>query len=169
MTLPHGVWLTAVHLPPGCSRLLARVRVRQALMKRFGDECCPPSVAGQAPQIRIPGYPQAGLSISHEQGFSVAAVNLLGPVGVDVMAVQAVAEWPLVAADYLGPQVVAQLWAAPDAQRETLFARAWCEREARLKCTGLGLLEWSAQDVAPCRLFELALPEGLVGALALAL
>ncbi|KAF1011782.1 MAG: Dimodular nonribosomal peptide synthase [Pseudomonas fluorescens] len=153
----------------GCSRLLARVRVRQALMKRFGDECCPPSVAGQAPQIRIPGYPQAGLSISHEQGFSVAAVNLLGPVGVDVMAVQAVVDWPSVAADYLGPQVVAQLWAAPDAQRETLFARAWCEREARLKCTGLGLLEWSAQDVAPCRLFELALPEGLVGALALAL
>ncbi|MGY2336072.1 4'-phosphopantetheinyl transferase superfamily protein [Pseudomonas sp. SDO5511_1_S431] len=94
-------------------------------------------------------------------------MNLHGPVGVDVMALQQIPDWQAVALDYLGPGVAAQVNAAPQAHRAALFAQAWCGREARLKCAGIGLAEWSDEAAPACHVFELVLPGGWVGALAL--
>lgn len=165
-----GILLLGLRHAAGTTRDAARTRVRQVLLQLLEVPGCSIEAsvgAGQAPQIQVPGHARAGLSISHDGDFSVAAVHLHGPVGVDVMAVQDTADWRGVASDYLGPQVLARLCAANQAQRARLFARAWCEREARLKCAGLGLSEWSPQSQPPARTLELALPAGLVGALAL--
>lgn len=174
---PHwqdGVLLIGLQHGFGLAREAARVRVRQALSAAMlraaeGPRCRIDidSQAGCAPRIHVPGHARAGLSISHDGCFSVAAVHLHGPVGVDVMAVQDTPDWRGVASDYLGPQVLARLCAATQAQRARLFTRAWCEREARLKCSGLALNEWTPQPLLPARSVELALPAGLVGALAL--
>ena len=168
-----GVLLIGLRHAPGTARDMARVRVRQAVSEALQQLLEVPgahievhSPAGQAPRIHVPGYRGAGLSISHDGDFSVAAVHVHGPVGVDVMAVQEIADWRGVASDYLGPQVMARLCAATQAQRTQLFTRAWCEHEARLKCEGLGLSEWSAQTPRATRIHVLALPAMLVGALA---
>lgn len=169
-----GVLLIGLRHRPGTARDSARLRVRQVLSEILPLVLDGPqraidvdSQAGQAPQIRIPGHPGAGLSISHEADFSVAAVHLNGPVGIDVMAVQDTSDWQGVASDYLGPQVLARLCAAHQAQRARLFTRAWCEREARLKCAGQALSEWSLAVQGAGRTLEVGLPEGLIGVLAL--
>lgn len=170
----RGLLLIGVHHRPGIERDAARVRVREVLSDALTKVLDLPrcqigfhSRAGHAPQIRLPGYGHAGLSISHEGGFSVAAVHLHGQVGIDVMAVQDMPDWRGVASDYLGPQVLARLCAATQAQRARRFTRAWCEREAQLKCAGQALSEWSPEPQRVYRTFELELPKGLVGALAL--
>jgi 4'-phosphopantetheinyl transferase len=96
----------------------------------------------------------------------LVAVNLDGPIGVDVVHASAPDDWQAVARDYLGPQALA-LGAAG-------FAPAWAALEARLKCCGLDLHEWSAEReqrlLAACLALPLALPcaaEAWVGALAL--
>ncbi|MGY4639371.1 4'-phosphopantetheinyl transferase family protein [Pseudomonas sp. TE24901] len=169
-----GVLLIGLRHMPGMTREAARARVRQALSEALLQALDVPqnrirfhSSPGQAPQIRVPGHEDAGLSISHDGDFSVAAVHLHGPVGIDVMAVQDTPDWQSVTSDYLGPHVLARLCAASQAQRARLFTRAWCEREARLKCVGQGLGEWSPRAARGCRTVEVGLPAGLVGALAL--
>jgi len=172
--LQDGVLLIGIQHAPGSTRDMARARVRQALSQALQQMLdVPParigihSVPGHAPQIRVPGHEDAGLSISHDGDFSVAAVHLHGPVGIDVMAVQDTPDWRGVANDYLGPRVLARLCAATQAQRARLFTRAWCEREARLKCVGQALDEWSPRVAWGCRTVEVGLPAGRVGALAL--
>ncbi|OIN54429.1 hypothetical protein BFL40_06430 [Pseudomonas costantinii] len=169
-----GVLLVGMQHLPGTARDTARLRVRQALSEALLQVLDVPkcridyhSKPGQPPEIRVPGHENAGLSISHDGDFSVAAVHLHGPVGIDVMAVQDTPDWRIVASDYLGPQVLARLSAATQAQRAHLFTRAWCEREARLKCVGQALGEWSPRAARGCRTVEVGLPAGLVGALAL--
>jgi 4'-phosphopantetheinyl transferase len=66
--------------------------------------------------------------------------------------------------------VAAALAALPPDERAAAFARAWSEREARLKYLGRELVEWSAdgdRELAACRCLALALPEGYAGVLAL--
>ena len=147
------------------ARAAARLAARQALAGQLGQPLdalqlhAPP---GQPPQVL--GRPDIGLSFSHEAGISLVAVNLDGPVGVDVVQASAPDDWQAVARDYLGPTV---LGAAG-------FAPAWAALEARLKCCGLDLQEWSAERelrlLAACIALPLALPraaDAWVGALAL--
>lgn len=149
------------------ARAAARLAARQALAGQLGQSLdavqlhAPP---GQPP--RVLGWPDIGLSFSHEAGISLVAVNLDGPVGVDVVQATATDDWQAVARDYLGPQALA-LGAAG-------FATAWAALEARLKCCGLDLQEWSAEReqrlLAACIALPLALPraaDAWVGALAL--
>jgi 4'-phosphopantetheinyl transferase len=119
------------------------------------------------------GARRAWLAISHDGELSVAAISMQGPVGIDVTQVAAPAafpDWEPVARDYLGPEVAAGLAAlAPDA-RPAAFARAWSEREARLKYLGRELVEWSAdgeRELAGCHCLPLLLPAGYAGVLAL--
>ena len=83
-----------------------------------------------------------GCSFSHEDGYSLAAINLHGAIGVDMMRVRDIPDWQAVARDYLGPAVAAALQAMPAAERPLAFARAWTRREAELKCQGSQLAEW---------------------------
>ncbi|WP_122697970.1 4'-phosphopantetheinyl transferase superfamily protein, partial [Pseudomonas viridiflava] len=90
-------------------------------------------IPGQLRLSWIEGLSEAGLSFSHESGLSVAAVNLSGLVGVDVMTVQNVPDWQTVARDYLGPTVTHRLQETPEGARNLAFANAWCQHEALLK------------------------------------
>ncbi|MCV2362595.1 4-phosphopantetheinyl transferase [Paucibacter sp. DJ1R-11] len=148
------------------ARTAARLAARQALAAQLGQPLdavqlhAPP---GQPPQVL--GRPDIGLSFSHEAGLSLVAVNLDGPVGVDVACAEAPPDWAAVARDYLGPQAVA-LGAAG-------FAPAWVALEAQLKCCGQALTEWlperDALLSAACRSRGLQLPSawpGFVAALA---
>ncbi|MBP1146336.1 4'-phosphopantetheinyl transferase [Pseudomonas sp. PvP027] len=125
------------------------------------------SAAGVAPRLLIDGLPEPGFSISHEAGFSLAAVNLQGAVGVDLMQFQAVPDWHAVALDYLGAEVATGLSGMPESIRPIAFAKAWCRREAFLKLRGLALEEWAAVGGLQGVEVEVELGEGMVGVVAL--
>jgi 4'-phosphopantetheinyl transferase len=126
---------------------------------------------GEAPYALL-GARRIPLSISHDGDLSVAAFRLDGgAVGIDLMRVADIPDWQAVAHDYLGPACAAALARLPAAARAAAFARAWSEREARLKCRGRQLAEWRSGDddrLASCPCIALAVPDGYVGALALA-
>ncbi|MQA40898.1 4'-phosphopantetheinyl transferase family protein [Rugamonas aquatica] len=127
------------------------------------------STPGEAPRIKLAGDEHAiGCSFTHEEGYALAAINLHGAVGVDVMRVQDIQDWDNVARDYLGPEVCAALAAAPAGKRAIGFAQAWTRHEAWLKCHGRQLSEWQAGDEASTGIALRGLPEGLVGHLAMA-
>lgn len=129
----------------------------------------PPYAVLDAPS----GLRRAWLAISHDGALSVAAISLRGAVGIDVTQVfdaAAFPDWEAVARDFLGPEVAERLIPLPPDERMLAFARAWTEREARLKYLGRELVEWSEDGDAPLRAsrcLALALPEGYVGALVL--
>ena len=125
------------------------------------------AVAGSAPRLLVDGAPfPAGISLAHDGWISVAACYEHGAVGVDVMQVQATADWYNVARDYLGPQALDVLVCARESGRALAFAQAWTAREAHLKCLGLALSEWTAlPNVA--RVEEIAVPAGYVAMVAL--
>lgn len=111
------------------------------------------------------------LAISHDGAMSVATWSRGAPVGIDVMAVGEFPDWRNVARDYLGPETAATLAALPASAHAEAFARAWSEREARLKAQGLPMNEWDAAaeaSLAACACRALLLPEGYVGMVALA-
>lgn len=153
------------------SRTEARQRIRLAVREAVAqwlaidmESISVESQPGHAPRLVMPGR-AAWLSISHDDGISLAAIHLHGPVGIDVMRVIAVPDWHEVARDYLGPQVAAYLRACPDAQRPLALAQAWTAREAALKCAGLALAEWD-EDALNCDLRALEMPQDFVAMLA---
>jgi 4'-phosphopantetheinyl transferase len=117
------------------------------------------------------GQRRAWLAISHDGALSVAAISLRGAVGIDVQRILDIPDWQPLARDYLGPDLAVLLAALPAPERPGALARAWSEREARLKYFGRELVEWSAEDeraLGACRCLPLLLPEGYAGALTLA-
>lgn len=164
-------------------RVAARRRIRAALTEALAQltglaeaDIAIESVPGRAPsvsftgRVRIRAHAAAGIAISHDGALSLAAINLDGPVGIDLMQLCDTPDQDLLARDYLGPGVAARLRASAPAERAAAFARAWTEREARLKCLGLQLAEWTAESdrqTARCRCIPLALPAGLAGTLAI--
>lgn len=152
-------------------RVTARHTIRLALLAALAETSGLPASAiqlfgapGKAPCALLDGR-RIALSISHDGDLSVAALRLDGgAVGIDLMQVTEVPDWQAVARDYLGPACAATLAGIPS------FARAWSEREARLKCRGLALAEWGTIDEAlpaACSSLSLVLPEGYVGSVAL--
>lgn len=154
-------------LPRAEARTRIRLAIREAAAQWLGidiDDVSVDSQPGQAPRLLMPGR-AAWLSISHDDGISLAAIHLHGPVGVDVMRVVDIPDWYALARDYLGPQVVAHLRACPDEQRALALAQAWTAREAGLKCAGLALAEWD-EDALNCDLRALEMPQDFVAMLA---
>ncbi|HPT48587.1 MAG TPA: 4'-phosphopantetheinyl transferase superfamily protein [Accumulibacter sp.] len=171
----------AIPTPADARRETVRRIVRQTLAERLaelldtnveaiGSLGGPP---GRAPCLAAP-WSRVGLSLSHEPGLSLAAVRLHGPVGIDLFRLgTALPDLERLSRDYLGPATAAMLAAQPDAERQTAFAKAWTTHEARLKCLGLALDEWSptlARHLARCRTASLTAPENghWVAALAIA-
>jgi 4'-phosphopantetheinyl transferase len=157
-------------------RETARRQVREALREAVAQlyRLRPGAVTIEGPPGRAPTVSFAGLrgvrapeiSITHDGPWSLAAIHEHGPVGIDIMQAQAIDDWREVARDYLGPQVLAALEAvAPDARPEAL-ARAWTEREARLKCHGKQLGEWTGEPI-PADCHTLVLPAGFAGTVAI--
>lgn len=158
-----GLLVISVLTTPGNDRTLARRQVRQTLRDILGTLLPQPleliEVAGQA--LRVKGS-AIGLSVSHASGLSVAAINLYGAVGIDLMRFDDDADflpdWEMVARDYLGPAAARRITGTYG------FAQEWTRREAQLKCCGLGITEWDAiQELPYGEDVTLALPDGYVG------
>ncbi|STQ92791.1 holo-(acyl carrier protein) synthase 2 [Janthinobacterium lividum] len=152
-------------------RAEARLRIRAAVceaaaqwLKLNIETISVASTPGAPPRLRLAGR-AASLSFSHDEGLSLAAISLHGPVGIDVMRVQDISDWFHLARDYLGPLVAEELAACPDAQRPSALAQAWTAREAALKCAGLQLVEWDEMSLN-CNVQHIALQNGFVAMLA---
>ena len=161
----------AIGIVPPPSRTEARAHLRQAVREAAAqwqnldiEAISVESTPGTPPRLLLAGR-SVGLSFSHDEGLSLAAIGLYGPVGIDVMRVQDIADWFHLARDYLGPQVAQELAACPDAQRPLRLAQAWTAREAALKYAGLSLAEWDGTAPACC-LQALPLPAPYVASLA---
>lgn len=162
----------------GSSRDAARAAIRAALCEAaaqllgVGAERLEVSATpGSAPQLLLDGADAGiGISISHAETLSVAVLHRAGAVGVDLMRIAIGSDWARVAHDYLGMATATRLAAAEAAARPAAFCRAWVRREAILKLRGEQLGEWTAPagGEAAAHCIELALPDGLVGALAVA-
>ncbi len=137
---------------PEVVRAQARHRARDALHALLVSEGLippqaprPSDVRGERP--RVPGWPQLALSISHERGLCLLAFCADGAVGVDATVVDAaadVAELCRTARVFFDPDTAAALCdQAQSATFSIAFFRAWAAHEARLKCIGQPLVEWS--------------------------
>ena len=169
------------------ARLLARAALADALGAWLGCDAAAITISserGQAPKATLtqaaPGdaalsarLATVGLSISHAPGLTLAAWHPGGAVGVDV---QAAAEAPEDPADrqrlatlYLGQnfmpnQAPGQEQQAQAAMTLIAFLEAWSAHEARLKCLGEPLQEWTpalAARLAACQARTLTLPAAL--------
>ncbi len=173
-----GLTVIRVDWPGPTSRPAARAGIRVAVCETIAAFLGQPvsaitlrSVPGQPLLLDSPGLGM-GLSVSHEAGISLAALHVHGPVGLDVLRVgqDALPDWAQLAHDYLGPAVHARLVRLAPVHRAAAFAQEWTRLEARLKCLGMALTEWTpalAQALASCRLHTLDLPAPWCGALAL--
>lgn len=181
------IWLVGVagQAEREAARQDIRLALRAALAVLLGADPAAidlPAAPGEAPyaMIRAAALPHAAagrmaprriaLAISHDEALSVAAISLAGAVGIDVMRIADIPDWEALARDYLGPAAAQTLAGLDAGARPAALARGWSEREARLKCLGLGLGEWrvdEAPTLAHCRCLPLALPDGYVGTLAI--
>jgi 4'-phosphopantetheinyl transferase len=123
-------------------RLAAREALAEVLRMASADiaiASCP----GAPPRILLAGAEsRIGISFSHEDSYALAAINLHGPIGADIMRVQDIPDWQTVARDYLGPDVADALQNTTN--RPFAFTQAWTQREAALKCHAQQLSEWQA-------------------------
>lgn len=177
--------------PPEATRAAARLLARAALAEALGAwlGCGAAAITisserGQAPKATLtratPGdagltarLATVGLSISHSAGLTLAAWHPGGAVGVDVQAVaeapQDPAERQRLATLYLGQnfmpnQATAQEGRAQTATTLIAFLETWSAHEARLKCLGEPLQEWTpalAARLAACQTRTLTLPAAL--------
>ncbi|PIG26232.1 4'-phosphopantetheinyl transferase [Janthinobacterium sp. 35] len=157
----------AAVLPRWEARLRIRAAVRAAAaqwLKMDIESISLESMPGAPPRLLLAGR-AAGLSLTHDDGMSLAAIHLHGAVGIDAMRVQDIPDWANLARDYLGPQVTQELAACPDAQRPLRLAQAWTAREAALKCVGRQLTEWDGVALN-CNVQHIALQDGFVAMLA---
>lgn len=162
--------LFAILITTGVQRDAARRELRLAVCEALAavlrlpsEDISIASRPGEPPSILLAGRPTSiGVSISHEDHYSLAAINLHGPIGADIMRMQDIADWQVVAKDYLGPAISASLQALSAAERPHAFTQAWTQREAALKCHAQQLSEWQAD--LPGRSIALVLPvPGLTG------
>ena len=140
------VW--ALPTPAGAARDAVRALAREALADLLGVRNIT-NVRGERP--RAPERPDLHLSLSHADGLSLLACHS-APVGVDLQALPVQAD-AATAALFLGPNWhLAQSGQAQAAHISIVFAAAWTQHEARLKCAGEPLVEWS--EALAARLFR---------------
>lgn len=138
------VW--ALPTPLHASRDTVRAMARQAFAALLG---VPALTNERGAPPRAPGRPALYLSLSHAPGLSLLACHTR-PVGVDVQARPVRVDASFVAL-YLGV-------CASDGVDH---AGLWTRHEARLKCAGIALTEWSedlARQLAPLHTAEVELP-----------
>lgn len=173
---PAALHILRVRTPETPQRDRARQLVRQALsaslarLLAVGEETVS-LISNPGEPIRLAApWDHIGLSISHEPGLSLAAINLNGAVGIDLLRVGLpLAEIAALAGDYLGPAEAKAIAGTPLPRRQEAFALAWTRLEAKLKCLTLPLSEWTpalAAQLATCTVAELAVPAGWVAAVA---
>jgi 4'-phosphopantetheinyl transferase len=169
LAAPDGV--IVIGIEGDGDRPTARVRIREAihdaLLALTGEAVTLHGDSGEAPWAINSAGKRIGLSISHEGALSIAAINLHGSIGVDMLHTQLPADALAVTLDYLGPDAAQALTVAAPEDRPATFATAWTDHEARIKCLGIDLGEWDDNPaLATCAVTPLDLPDGLIGTLA---
>jgi 4'-phosphopantetheinyl transferase len=135
-------------------RLVAREALA-AVLRVPVDAIAIVSSPGTPPRILLAGaQSRIGCTFSYEGHHALAAINLQGPIGADIMRIQDLPDWQTVARDYLGPAAAAALQSAAD--RPRAYTKAWTRREAALKYHAQQLSEW--QGDLPGRSISLILP-----------
>lgn len=110
-------------------------------------------------------------NVSHSGDLILLGFHPQRPVGVDVEQRRPVPEWEGIAGRCFPVEDSERIRALPEERRSEAFLAAWCRLEAGLKATGLGLFAAAPADGPPGegpKLWPLLLPEGYVGAAALA-
>ena len=99
---------------------------------------------GQAPAVAA-SWQGLSLSISLSYAGGAALIGLCpgARIGLDLVEIVPMPDWNRVARLYLGPDAALRLAKMSRADREKNFVLAWAEMEARSKCLGQGLQEWS--------------------------
>lgn len=174
----NGLLVIALRTSPNMQRAEARQLVRVAIQEVLAlllhcdvSEIDLLSQAGQAVKLLNKNH-NIGLSISHEVGLSLVAINMHGSIGVDLMAINSVpddAELKTLAIEYLGVNVAERILREPIESHKEAFAMAWTEFEASLKAKGEALTECSAardKKLESLNVCSLALDNGYVGAIA---
>ena len=142
----------------------ARQRMRALLLQHAGPQIAAPLLATAR---AASGARRA--SISHDHTVSLLAWCAHGCIGIDAIHPQRLAamapdELVATAALYLGPLAATAVRQAPAApQARAVFAEAWACHEAKLKCLGLALDEWSPAvqaQLAGCTTVGVAPPGG---------
>ncbi len=167
--------MIAVRTLPTTLRSQARKLIRMAITQVLADKlsCLPTEIklisqSGQSLKILQPQQ-DIGLSISHESGLSLAAINMNGKVGLDLIDVKSIPnnnEIYKLASEYLGTQVAEYLSLLPSELQKHAFANAWTEFEARLKCQEKSLTEWATSSALQRNTLSvrpLKLPESYIG------
>lgn len=91
---------------------------------------------------------ELSISLSYARDVALIALCPDAGIGVDIAEIVPMPDWRAVARLYLGPEAESRLaWEAPGL-RDRAFAQAWAEMEARSKCLGLGLEEWTRERAA---------------------
>ncbi|MBR7798762.1 4'-phosphopantetheinyl transferase family protein [Undibacterium fentianense] len=161
-------------------RTISRTSLRAAVKQFLGLACAVDkdkiqlhAEAGQAPYAQVDGE-RIFLSFSHDQNYAVAAIHRYQNIGIDLLATAIDFDWREVARLYLSPVDNQGIANAPEELQAKEFAACWAIHEARLKCCGLALQEWSAEldvQLNQCEVHVLhthenfALPKNLVMAL----
>ncbi|WP_394778829.1 4'-phosphopantetheinyl transferase family protein [Undibacterium sp.] len=171
----HGLAVISITPDVSAAREQVRLQIRAALLDTLAAAGhCPPSQvqlfseAAQALRVVVPGR-KFGVSITHEAGLSLAAIIDGGAVGVDLVHVDELLDWKPVAQLYLGDEATAAISRHPAAEQARCFALKWTEHEARLKCCGLGISEWSVElagKLAGCSVSTLDVPAVYAGSIA---
>jgi 4'-phosphopantetheinyl transferase len=163
--------IVAVETPNTPIRDAARQLVRGVLREILGDVELV-SILGQPIRLARQDSP-IGISVSHENGLSLLAINRSGPVGIDLLRTPDSTDWtaqiPTLAGDYLGPEPARRIANLPPGEQMLAFTQAWTAHEAGLKCRGRALGEWNVileKELAACRMHPLTLPAGYIGAVA---
>lgn len=163
--------IVAVDTPNTPIRQTARQQVRGVIREILGDI---ELISEPGQPLRFAGQQRAlNISVSHENGLSLLAICRSGQVGIDLLQVPENTGWqaeiPVLAIDYLGQKIARQISELPPKEQLVRFAQAWTKHEARLKCRGLGLVEWNSaleKHLSPCQVQTLILPAGYLGAVA---
>ena len=140
------VW--ALALPGQNPRPAARARLGQLLAGYLGLD--PERLTLSLEPGRVPRLEQRWhghtlfLSLSYARDAALLALCPGLPIGVDLAEVERMPDCAAVAGLYLGPRAATRLAMPVGPERDAAFAREWAALEARGKCLGLGLAEWSA-------------------------
>lgn len=130
------------------ARKLIRMAIIEVLAKKLACQCAEIKLVSQSGQPLKVLQPKQniGLSISHESGLSVAAINMNGRVGIDLIDIKTIPnnnEMYNLASEYLGLQVAKHIALLPIEQQRQAFAKAWTEFEACLKYQEKKITEWT--------------------------
>ncbi len=151
----NDLTVICVDVAQGSTRDDARVQIRQALIKVIAAarnlserDVHLHTEKGHAPHAVIGVGVQCCnyyLSITHEDKYAMAAISSAGQIGIDIVKMTSFFDWKPTANLYLGEAAAREIESSRIDQQFQFFLQAWAIHEARLKCLGLSLQEWSEE------------------------